>query len=68
MGKSKHRKDHKKKSSARKAKVQSDKNRVQKMQREFIMNMIKKEQDMGLFETANSITPNDVTITEGPII
>jgi hypothetical protein len=68
MAKSKHRKDHKKKSAARKAKVQSEKNRTQKFQRDFIMNMIKKEQEMGLFESPQNITPVNQTIIEGPII
>ena len=39
-GNSKHRKNHKQKLQARKDKIQQDKNRMQKMQKEFIMNLI----------------------------
>ena len=70
MGNSRHRKGHKEKLQARKNKMQQDKNRAQKMQKEFIMNLIKKEQEKGMFEN-NPIIPSviaDATIIEGPAI
>jgi hypothetical protein len=68
MAKSKNRKDHKKKSLARNNKIQSDKNRVQKAQREWIMNMIKHEQEKGLFENTPNLDSTIDPLIEGPII
>jgi len=72
MGNSKHRKDHKKKVQARKNKMQQDKNRMQKMQKEFIMNLIKKEQEKGMYNDNPMIQPvgpsTDNQIVEGPSI
>jgi hypothetical protein len=65
-------KEHRKKVQARNNKIKQDKSKEQKMQREFIMNLIKQEQEKGLFEnnpiinSVDSIT--DSTIVEGPSI
>jgi len=70
MGNSRHRKGHKEKLQQRKNKMQQEKNKAQKMQKEFIMNLIKKEQEKGMFEN-NPIIPSaiaDATIIEGPTI
>jgi len=72
-GNSRHRKDHKKKLQARKNRLEQDKNRMKKMQRDFIMNLIKQEQAKGMFDNNPSINPVidapqiDPTI-EGPSI
>jgi hypothetical protein len=71
MAKSKTRKDHKKKVEARNKKIQEDKARMQKAQREFIMNLIKKEQEEGKFNNNPMINPIDGvdgTMIEGPSI
>ena len=69
MATSKHRKNHKKKVQARKNRIEQQKNRVQKLQREFIMNLINKEKEKGLFENTPSISNNDIgPIIEGPTI
>jgi len=65
MATSKHRKNHKKKLKLRQDKIKQEKSKMQKMQREFIMNLIKQEQEKGLF---NNTQPIDGPVTEGPII
>jgi uncharacterized protein YjgD (DUF1641 family) len=65
MPKSRHRKNHKEKLQARKNRLASEKVHAQKMQREFIMNLIKQEQEKGLFDNTTSI---DGPIIDGPII
>ena len=73
MPKSRNRKDHKKKLAQRKQKMAQDKARYEKAKREFIMDLIKKEQEKGMFENNPTITPSidgpaiDTTI-EGPSI
>jgi hypothetical protein len=62
MGNSKHRKDHKKKLAQRKTKMAQDKARYEKAKREFIMDLIKKEQERGMFENNPTINP------VGPIV
>ena len=57
--------DHKKRLLARKTKIKQDKARAQKYQREFIMDLIKKEQQKGLFDN-NPVIGGSGTITEGP--
>lgn len=47
--------DQKKKSAARTAKMTQEKAKMQKMQKEFIMNLIKQEQERGMFENTPSI-------------
>lgn len=70
MGVSKHRKNHKKKLAQRKAQVAQDKARFQKAQKEFIMNLIKQEQQKGMFENNPMINGPviDGPVTDGPII
>jgi hypothetical protein len=63
--KSKHRKNHKQKVDARKKRVSDEKRRNEKFQRDFIMDLIKKEQEKGLFENVQNI---DGPIIDGPII
>lgn len=54
MPKSKSRKDHKKKVAARNAGVKNEGARVQKAQKEFITNLIKQEQEKGLFDNVQT--------------
>jgi hypothetical protein len=67
MAKSKTKKDHKKRVAARNKRIQEDKARMQKAQREFIMNLIKKEQEEGKFNNNPMINPIDGAI-DGPMI
>jgi len=64
MPKSKQRKDHKKKSQARKQKISQDKKKQEKYQREMIMSLIEQEKQKGLFDNLPQINP----ITQGPQI
>jgi hypothetical protein len=66
MPKSKHRKNHKQKVAARRTRLENEKKRVKKAQTEFLMNLIKQEQEKGLFENTNSI--ESVDSNKGPII
>jgi hypothetical protein len=66
MPKSRQRKNHKQKVQARNNRIANEKSRAQKMQREFIMNLIKQEQEKGLFENAPTIEQGP--IVDGPII
>lgn len=70
MPKSKHRKNHKQKVQARNNRIANEKVHAQKIQREFIMNLIKEEQGKGMFENTPSInTPIiDTPIIDGPAI
>lgn len=73
MPKSKHRKNHKQKVAARRKRLADDKKRVEKAQREFIMELIKREQENGAFDNTPSITPNgplvgDNSMVDGPLI
>lgn len=70
MPKSRHRKNHKQKVQARNNRIAGEKAHAQKMQREFIMNLIKQEQEKGLFDNAPSINGPiiDGPIIDGPII
>jgi hypothetical protein len=67
MPKSKQRKNHKQKVAARRTRLENDKKRVQKAQREFFMNLIKEEQEKGMFENTTQIEPT-VDLNQGPII
>jgi hypothetical protein len=66
-------KEHRKRVEARNNKLKQEKSKVQKLQREFIMNMIKQEQEKGMFENNPTVNPVidgqaiDTTI-EGPSI
>jgi hypothetical protein len=65
----KHRKNHKQKLAARNARLAQEKAKAQKFQKEFIMNLIKQEQEKGLFENTQSINPSvDVPTIDGPVI
>jgi hypothetical protein len=66
-------KEHRRKVQARNNKLKNEKDKVQKLQKEFIMNMIKKEQEKGMFENNQTINPSIDgpaidTIIEGPSI
>lgn len=63
MPKSKNRKDHKKKVAARNKKISDQKEKMEKMQNQFLMDMIKREQEKGAFDNTKSVESN---ITEGP--
>ena len=56
-------KEHRKKVQARNNRLKQQKAKVEKMQRDFIMNLIKQEQEKGMFENNPTIAP-----IEGPII
>ena len=66
----KHRKDHKKKLAARKERLAQEKTKAQKYQKEFIMNLIKQEQEKGMFDNNSTISSaiKEATIIEGPAI
>jgi hypothetical protein len=57
-------KEHRKKVQARNNKLKQEKAKVQKLQREFIMNMIKQEQEKGMFENTQAVNP----VIDGPAI
>ena len=52
-------KEHRKKVQARNAKLKQQKGKVEKMKREFIMNLIKQEQEKGMFENNPTIPSID---------
>ena len=60
---SKHRKNHKQKLEARKKRLADEKKKREKYQRDFIMNLIKQEQEKGLFENTQNLSE----VTEGPL-
>lgn len=62
---SRHRKNHKQKVEARKRRIADEKKRNEKFQRDFIMNLIKQEQEKGLF---NNTTGVDGISTESPVV
>jgi uncharacterized protein YjgD (DUF1641 family) len=69
--KSKHRKNHKQKVEARKQRLAEEKKKREKYQRDFIMNLIKQEQEKGLFDNTKNIDQTetiDGPIIDGPII
>jgi uncharacterized protein YjgD (DUF1641 family) len=70
MPKSKHRKNHKEKLQARKNRISSENAHAKKMQREFIMNLIKQEQEKGMFDNTPSINGPiiDSPTLDGPVI
>lgn len=57
MSKSKNRKNHKSKVAARNERISQKKKKIEKQQREFIMNLIKQEQEKGLFDNNTTIDP-----------
>ena len=74
--KSKNRKNHKKKVAARNQRLKEQKARTEKFQREFIMNLIKQEQEKGLFENTQTLTDGpaldtpvlDTPVLDGPVL
>lgn len=64
MPKSKARKNHKQKVAARRVAVENETVKAQKFQREFIENLIKQEQEKGMFNNNPTLDP----ILNGPII
>lgn len=69
MPKSKKRKDHKKKVEVRNTKIKESKKSNEKAQREFLMNLIKREQESGLFDSNNDISiDNNNLSVDGPVI
>ena len=61
-------KEHRRKIHARNNKIKQDKHRTEKLQREFIMNLINKEQERGLFDNNQDINKINSTQIEGPSI
>jgi hypothetical protein len=64
MPKSKARKNHKQKVAARRVAVKNETAKAQKFQRQFIENLIKQEQEKGMFNNNPTLDP----ILNGPII
>ena len=60
--------EHRRKIQARNNKIKQDKHRTEKLQREFIMNLINKEQERGLFDNNQDINKINSTQIEGPSI
>lgn len=70
MPKSKNKKDHKKRVNARNQKIQEQKNRYQKLQKDFLMKMIEEEKNKGMYNNLPSVdlgTGGDINI-DGPVI
>lgn len=65
MPKSKARKQHKSKVKSRNERIKNEKNRMQKAQREFIEQLIKREQEKGMFDNDQTTSPNEL---QGPTI
>jgi hypothetical protein len=69
-------KEHRKKVQARNNRIKQQKEKVQKMQKDFIMNLIKQEQEKGMFDNNPIVNPTpglnaptiDATTIEGPSI
>ena len=66
--KSKHRKNHKQKVAARNLRISHEKRKTEKMQREFIMNLIKQEQEKGLFDNTTPLAQDGGLIIDGPMV
>lgn len=67
MPKSKNRKNHSQKVKSRNEKLENKQKQINKLRKEWINNLIKKEQEKGAFENTKSITDIDSQL-EGPII
>lgn len=65
MPKSKQRKNHKKKVAARNERISQQKRKIEKMQKQFLMDLIKREQENGAFENTPSV---ENPISVDPII
>jgi hypothetical protein len=59
-------KEHRKKVQARNAKLQQENRKREKFQREFIMNLIKQEQEKGMFE--NNLNLESGPVLDGPVL
>jgi len=68
MPKSKTRKNHKTKVAARNAAVKNGVNKTQKAQKEFIMNLIKQEQEKGAFDNVQSGPMMGGPLMGGPLM
>ena len=69
MPKSKARKNHKQKVAARRVAVKNETVKAQKFQKEFIENLIKQEQEKGMFNNNPTLDPLlNVPIIEGPTL
>lgn len=55
MPKSKNRKNHKKKVQHRNKIIAEQKNKMQKMQKQFLMDLIKREQEKGAFDNTDAV-------------
>jgi hypothetical protein len=66
MSKSRNRKDHKKKVAARNNRIQQQKSKMEKMKREFINQLIKMENEKGLFDNVPNV--DMVDMIDGPVI
>ena len=65
---SRHRKNHKQKVEARKRRLADEKKRKEKFQRDFIMNLIKQEQEKGLFDNTKTVDGEATPVIDGPVI
>lgn len=68
MPKSKTRKNHKQKVAARKVAIKNETAKAQKFQREFIENLIKQEQERGMFNNNPTLDTINEPIIEGPTL
>lgn len=65
MPKSRQRKNHKKKVAVRNEKISQQKRQIEKMQKQFLMDLIKREQEKGAFDNT---TPVDNQIISNPTL
>lgn len=69
MPKSRHRKNHKQKANARRIEIENQKRRSKKQQHDFLMNLIKQEQEKGSFDGTPNINLDKLDLSiEGPSI
>ena len=68
MPKSKSRKNHKSKVAARNSAVKNGANKAQKAQKEFIMNLIKQEQEKGAFDNVQAGPMMSGPMMSGPLM
>lgn len=66
MAKSKNKKDHKKRVAARNSRLKNDKRAAEKFQMNFIKDLIKKEQESGLFDNVEA-GPSGVELEESVV-
>jgi hypothetical protein len=68
MPKSRQRKNHKQKVANRNKRIAENKARMDKMKREYIMNLIKQEQEKGMFDNTPLLNPQEGPVIDGPVI